>query len=274
MARSFTEDGAVGAADSPVAGSSQSTTALTGANTGTDGSVAGANTSPQAVGNTANMLAYAPGAVGGAVTGGGDNSYSNGFTQALPSDTTSVGGKANLAFLAAHPEFGYSVNPQYFSDGGPVEKDSDSDSGSATGLSDDSSGGSSFDPSEALKAVNDTLAYGRQLHGLGGSGNDNQQVASGFNPSQSDTGAPRPQPGPGGLAPAANPFGKRAVPPGSYQSGDASSGSGLTQVASGFNPSQSETGIPRPQPGPGGLPPTANPFGKRVVPPGSYQTMG
>jgi len=78
--------------------------------------------------------------------------------------------------------------------------------------------------SKALSTVDGVLAYGRKLHGLGG-GNEEGAIK----------------------------------------------GAG-TQMASGYQNgrmpavpgSQSESGVPRPQPMPGPLPPTSNPFGKRA----------
>lgn len=68
----------------------------------------------------------------------------------------------------------------------------------------------------ALGSVKDVLSYGRNLHGLGGGGQDEGagiQVA-GRMPSvpgnPSDSGVQRPQPMPGPLPPTSNPFGKRA----------------------------------------------------------------
>lgn len=61
----------------------------------------------------------------------------------------------------------------------------------------------------ALAIVQDTLSYGRQLHGIGG---DTQEAMARMptvpgNPSES--GQPRERPLPGPLPPTARPFGKR-----------------------------------------------------------------
>lgn len=103
----------------------------------------------------------------------------------------------------------------------------------------------------ALQAVNDTLSYGRQLHGLGGGGDNEGAIQTADRMptvpgSQSNSGQPpvRPQPGP--LPPTSNPFGKRA---------------GLMPSVPG---GQSNSGQPPVRPMPGPLPPTSNPFGKRA----------
>ena len=101
-------------------------------------------------------------------------------------------------------------NPEYymFDDGGSVP---DAGSGGA--------GGGDDLISLALASVDSALKHGRQKYGLGGD-NDNsggQMQTAGNMPvapsSQSESGIRPLEPGPGTLAPAANPFGRRQVPP-------------------------------------------------------------
>jgi len=224
MPKSFSEDGAFGASGT-VAGETPATSTPAGAVAGV---YKGLSMSPSRPGN---MLA------GDQINGG---SYDNWYNSLSPNQ---------LQMLASNPN-GRSA---FFADGGAVGDDSGIED------SDDSStaqpmGG--FDPSAALDIVDQALGYGRQLHGLGGAGNDEaipEQDTAGLtrmpavpgNPS--DSGIPKPQPF-GTLPPTSNPFGKRVS---------------ANYPMPTMPASQSSTGV-RTVPGPGTLPPTANPFGKRA----------
>lgn len=135
------------------------------------------------------------------------------------------------------------------------------DGGEIPGMGFDPMAGMRSDLMERLFSARQTVAgalkYGREQNGLG---------ALAFNPSQSDS--PRPTNGEpiggGTAAPGVKPFGMRRVPPPRTSQLEQEEGG---DEPLGFNPSQSETGAPRPLPGPGTLPSPANPFGRRTVPP-------
>jgi hypothetical protein len=95
--------------------------------------------------------------------------------------------------------------------------------------------------SKALETVDQVLAFGRKLHGLGG----------GDNEGAIDTAAAMP------MIP-----GNQSETPGPYRPG----GGGQKMAANmpSIPGSQSESGRPPQQPMPGPLPPTSNPFGKRA----------
>ena len=82
------------------------------------------------------------------------------------------------------------------------------DGGAVPELQDNSNDPITGSISHALQAVEEAMMHGRQKYGLG----DGQQQMA-FNPSQSDTGAVRPQPSPGPLPPTDKPFGQRGNPP-------------------------------------------------------------
>lgn len=115
----------------------------------------------------------------------------------------------------------------------------------------------------ARATVKGAMDFGRKQNGL-------EQLA-GLNrmptvpASQSESGIPPERPFPR-LEPTKNPFGKRAE--GAIPDGNDDGADGPV----GFNPSQSETGIPRPPPGPGTLPPAPVPFGKRRIGENSQET--
>lgn len=105
-----------------------------------------------------------------------------------------------------------------FAQGGAIPDDGD------TSDTADSNGSPGQDAvSKALDSVDQVLAYGRKLHGLGGDQESGgaipdapQQMASNMRmPSvpgnQSNSGAPPIQPQPGPLPPTSNPFGKRTA---------------------------------------------------------------
>jgi hypothetical protein len=166
---------------------------------------------------------------------------------------------------------GMGGNGRYFADGGAVGDDDNGGDQSADGGQEDANGDNDGqqDPSpdgalgapmgngvtDALSSVEAALAYGRNLHGLGGAGTtqtpgggeEPRQAANmpAIPPSQSESGIPRPQPF-GTLPPTKNPFGKRMA-------------AAMPMIPG----NQSESGIPKPQPF-GTLPPTNNPFGKRA----------
>lgn len=154
---------------------------------------------------------------------------------------------------------GFSMNPANlgayqqayglsFEDGGDVPDD---------GSGGDSNGSPQQDAiQKALSTVDGVLAFGRQLHGLGGGDNEGagiQTADAGYQNNrmparpgnQSESGMAPMQPSPGPLPPTSNPFGKRA------------------DAMPSRPGSPSDSGIPPMQPSPGPLPPTDNPFGKR-----------
>jgi len=126
------------------------------------------------------------------------------------------------------------------------------------------------DINAALGVINNVLSYGRKLHGLGGeSGGDEggEQQTAGVIPAQpfSETPKPRPMPSPGNFpyGPNEKPFGRRseADPNEPEPDGDADD-KGAIEMA-GVLPSKPFSETPKPQPMPGPLPPTSNPFGRR-----------
>lgn len=109
-------------------------------------------------------------------------------------------------------------------------------------IEDDTNGSPEQDQiTKALASVDQVLAYGRKLHGLGG---DNEGGAI-------DTAAAMP------MIP-----GNQSETPGPYRPG----GGGQKMAANMpmVPGSQSNSGIPPQRPAPGPLPPTSNPFGKRA----------
>jgi hypothetical protein len=125
------------------------------------------------------------------------------------------------------------------------------------------------DINAALGVVGDVLSYGRKLHGLGGGGpaeggggGEEQHAAS--MPMKPFSETPKPQPM---MPPSALPYGPNEKPFGKRSEGEAEpegDEGGAIDVA-GVIPSQPHSETPRPQPMPGPLPPTNNPFGKRAT---------
>jgi hypothetical protein len=137
-------------------------------------------------------------------------------------DHQDLGGPGNPQPNAPSPDqFMSQAGSLGFSDGGAI---SDSESGEGSPEQDQIS--------KALESVDQVLAFGRKLHGLGGGDNEGAiQTADARIPSipgtQSNSGVKPIQPMPGPLPPTANPFGKRADATGSDpdQDGDNDSGS-------------------------------------------------
>lgn len=120
------------------------------------------------------------------------------------------------------------------------------------------------DINAALGAVKGVLSYGRQLHGLGGG--DKQAASMPVKPFN-ETPKPQPMMPPSSLpyGPGEKPFGKRseANPNEQEPDNDADDQGGAIDVA-GMIPSVPHSETAKPQPMPGPLPPTSNPFGKRA----------
>lgn len=217
VARNFSEDGAVGA--------------------NTNGTTTGTFGTPPAAFGTSSDSGSTP--TTGFPMSGNDSS---GFS------TASFGRPA-----------GPSVAGLAFEEGGAVPTDEDDDSDPNATDPQGSALGASLQRSinDAMKTVQDALSYGRQQHGLGGSGAGQQQASRmPMQPgNQSESGQPRQQPTPGPLPPTSNPFGKRADAEGAIDTEGGDQTAAMPSVP--FSESQ------RPQPMPGPLPPTSNPFGKR-----------
>ncbi len=122
----------------------------------------------------------------------------------------------------------------------------------------------------ALNVVNRVLNFGRKSNGLpevqyeekAQEQPDEAIETAGVIPSQPFSETPKPQPMPGPMPPTSNPFGKRVeAEEEAAPEGEASPGA--FDVA-GVMPSAPYSETPKPQPMPGPLPPTSNPFGKRV----------
>ncbi len=161
-----------------------------------------------------------------------------------PDDTVAAPRKGYAGLSGSYPVFGgAAVLPYSFADGGLVtdsDGDDDGDTPGGDGDQDNQTPDHTDDFQQrinaALETVDNALSYGRKLHGLSGG----QQTAAAMPMipgTQSESGIPpkRPTPPPAKMA-AAMP----AVPGNPY-------------------------GQQREQPAPGPLPPTNNPFGKRVA---------
>lgn len=138
-----------------------------------------------------------------------------------------------------------------FAAGGAI----DEDTGETNPLMDTMGSQMQVDINSALGVLKGVLDYGRKLHGLGGGGGEDQVAGNIPAAPFSETPKPQPMMPPGSLpyGPNEKPFGKRVE---GEQDGAIDVAGVLPSVP--FSESQRE----RPMPGP--LPPTSNPFGKRV----------
>lgn len=122
-----------------------------------------------------------------------------------------------------------------YSEGGAIDENMGDDSNGSPGQNDAIS--------RALQSVTEVLNFGRQRYGLSGGGD---------NEGNTNTAAAMP------MIP-----GNQSNTPGPYKPADKPAGQKQAAMpAIPGNPS--ESGIQRPQPMPGPLPPTSNPFGKRA----------
>jgi hypothetical protein len=181
-------------------------------------------------------------------------------------------GQQNGGKLGPGVGAGQSIDPRNlaaygwnFEDGGAIpdsDGDDDGDSAPADSTPQDGGGDSDGSPGQssmasALNAVDQVMQHLYSKYGLS-DGDSNQQVADNMPAApgtQSDSGV-RTIPAPGPLVPNANPFGRRQGQP-------------FGRVASNMPTvpaSQSDSGVIQ-IPGPGTLAPSANPFGKRQVRP-------
>lgn len=145
-----------------------------------------------------------------------------------------------------HPEFlqntgGMQMISAGFSEGGAIsEADNDYDGNGSPAQE---------AVQRALSTIDGVLAFGRRLHGLGGGGDNEGAI-----------------PGAGKQA-GAMPMipGNQSQTPGPYKPTQPRPQQQAANYPMPVRPGgQSETGIPPAQPGPGTLPPTSNPFGKRA----------
>lgn len=169
-----------------------------------------------------------------------------------------------------HPEFlqntGGFQRVASFSEGGAVGEGGESPDDD--GAMPQSMDGLQQSINQALATVDNTLSYGRKLHGLPSGDEGGGMQTAGAMPmipgNQSETPGPyKPQPKVAGAMPTIP--GNQSETPGPYKPGQP-----RPQKTAGLYPmptkpaGQSETGIPPAAPGPGTLPPTNNPFGKRA----------
>jgi len=128
------------------------------------------------------------------------------------------------------------------------------------------------DISSAMGIVNRVLNFGRKANGLPevqaeqqqGEGQTDEAIeTAGMLPSKPFSETPKPQPMPGPLPPTSNPFGKR-VSQNEEAPAEEGADPGPAYETAGMLPSVPFSETPKPQPMPGPLPPTSNPFGKRV----------
>ncbi len=147
-----------------------------------------------------------------------------------------------------------------FAAGGAI----DEDTGGVNPMMDTMGARMQVDINAALGAVAGVLSYGRQLHGLGGG---DKQAANMPMAPFNETPKPQPMMPPGSLpyGPGEKPFGKRTseADPNEQEPDSDADDQGAIDVA-GVIPSVPFSESQRPQPMPGPLPPTSNPFGKRA----------
>lgn len=210
--KSFADDGAFGAQSSSSPGSFGS-----GGGTpmsvpwGQDVGIGQQSIGPNGTvyGNKSNTGAR--GAQGELLKAGSFNPTTIGGGGSQPGSVDSSQFRANTSYNPMTPSAGFS-----FANGGAIDESMGDDQGGASG----DGGGDVI--SRALGTVDQVLAYGRKLHGLGGGGNDEgdggaiqgvgQQAGNmpAIPGNQSNSGMRPAQPAPGPLAPTSNPFGKRA----------------------------------------------------------------
>lgn len=138
------------------------------------------------------------------------------------------------------------------------------------------------DISSAMGIVNRVLNFGRKANGLPevqaeqpqqGEGQTDEAIeTAGMLPSKPFSESEKPQPMPGPLPPTKNPFGKRVEA--ETEASEEGAEPGPSYETAGMMPSVPFSETPKPQPMPGPLPPTSNPFGKRVDAGQSYETAG
>lgn len=245
MAKSFADDGAVGAgvasSTAPAPGAMPSASSTSGASSSAAGAPTAMNYSPMSQPGGGGGASFVPQSIPSANTapqGGG----------AAPSSQPSSGGSFP-SFQTAPQGGGQGSNVPtstggiFFDEGGAVP--------------DDNATGGQQNPMDvilqrSMGSVDQVFQQMYKQYGLGG--NDQQggvQDEAANMPTvpggQSESGVKPLQPAPGKLPPTSNPFGKRMA------------ANMPTQPAS-----QSESGVKPMQPMPGPLPPTSNPFGKRA----------